>query len=118
MAHVSLLLSEPNFSAARDAANAINTEFGRAICVAVDSRRIDIDQHIFDGVSPAVVFARIEALAITIESRARVVINERTGTIVFGKDVRLGAVSILHGTLAIEITTQYKVSQPQPFGQG
>lgn len=118
MAHVSLLLSEPNFSAARDAANAINTEFGRAICVAVDSRRIDIDPHIFDGVSPAAVFARIEALAITIESRARVVINERTGTIVFGKDVRLGAVSILHGTLAIEITTQYNTSQPQPFGQG
>ena len=118
MTHVSLLLSEPNFSAARDAANAINTEFGRAICMAIDSRRIEIDPHVFDGVSPAAVLARIEALAITIESRARVVVNERTGTIVFGKDVRLGAVSILHGTLAIEITTQYNTSQPQPFGQG
>jgi flagellar P-ring protein FlgI len=118
MAHVSLLLSESNFSAARDAANAINREFGRSVCIAMDSRRIEVDPHIFDGASPAAVLARIEALPITIESRARVVINERTGTVVFGKDVRLGAVSVLHGTLAIEIATQYNTSQPQPFGQG
>ena len=118
MPHVSLLLSEPNFSATRDAANAINQEFGRPVSVAMDSRRIEIDPHIFDGSSPAAVLARIEALPIAIETRARVVVNERTGTIVFGKDVRLGAVSILHGTLSIEITTQYNTSQPQPFGQG
>lgn len=116
--HLYLLLSEPNFSAARDAANAINKEFGRTAAVAIDARRIEIDSHLFDGASPVTVLARIQALPITLESRARVVVNERTGTIVFGKDVRLGAVSILHGTLAIEITTQYNASQPPPLSKG
>ena len=86
--------------------------------MAIDRRRIEIDSHLFDGASPVTVLARIQALPITLESRARVVVNERTGTIVFGKDVRLGAVSILHGTLAIEITTQYNTSQPPPLSKG
>ncbi len=115
---ISMLLSEANFSAARDAANAINKEFQRSVAVAVDSRRIDLDSRILDGASPATVLARIEALPIAIESRAKVVVNERTGTIVFGKDVRLSAVSILHGTLSIQITTQYNTSQPAPMSQG
>lgn len=116
--HVSLLLSESNFSAARDAAYAINSEFHQDIATPVDSRRIDLNPSIFDKGPAAAVFARIDALAIAIESRARVVLNERTGTIVFGKDVRLSAVSILHGTLSIEISTQYNISQPQSFGTG
>ena len=48
----------------------------------------------------------------------RVVINERTGTIVLGKDVRIAPVAILHGTLSVEIQTTVSVSQPQPLAQG
>jgi flagellar P-ring protein precursor FlgI len=47
--------------------------------------------------------------------RAKVVVNERTGTIVMGKDVRLTAVAILHGDLSIQVTTEYQVSEPNPF---
>jgi flagellar P-ring protein precursor FlgI len=47
-----------------------------------------------------------------------VVVNERTGTVVLGKDVRLGAVSILHGDLSIEVATEFSVSQPNPFSAG
>ena len=50
--------------------------------------------------------------------RAKVVVNERTGTVVLGKDVHLGAVSILHGNISIEVTTAYAVSQPNPLGTG
>jgi flagellar P-ring protein precursor FlgI len=49
---------------------------------------------------------------------ARVVVNERTGTIVLGKDVRIDPVAILHGNLSVEIETTYSVSQPGPLAQG
>ena len=48
----------------------------------------------------------------------RVVVNERTGTIVLGKDVRIHPVAILHGNLNVEIQTTYSVSQPNPLSQG
>ncbi len=53
-----------------------------------------------------------------IHPHAKVVVSERTGTIVMGRDVRLTAVSILHGDLTVEISTEYQVSQPAPFSQG
>jgi flagellar P-ring protein precursor FlgI len=62
--------------------------------------------------------ARIENLEVEVRRRAKVVVNERTGTVVLGKDVRLGAVSILHGTFSIEVTTSYAVSQPNPLSGG
>ena len=48
---------------------------------------------------------------------ARIVINERTGTIVMGKEVRISPVAILHGNLTIEVSTTYDVSQPAPFSR-
>lgn len=62
--------------------------------------------------------ARIENLEVEVRRRAKVVVNERTGTVVLGKDVRLGAVSILHGTFSIEVSTAYAVSQPNPLSGG
>jgi flagellar P-ring protein precursor FlgI len=62
--------------------------------------------------------ARIENLEIQVHRKAKVVVNERTGTVVMGQDVRLGAVSILHGTFAIEVITTYVASQPEPLAGG
>ena len=63
--------------------------------------------------------ARAENLTVRVHHRARVVVNERTGTVVMGKDVRLpAAVSILHGNLAVEVSTQFQVSQPNPLSKG
>ncbi len=53
-----------------------------------------------------------------VRRRAKVVINERTGTVVLGSDVRLGAVSILHGSFSIEVSTSYSASQPNPGSPG
>ncbi len=62
--------------------------------------------------------AELENLAVDADGPARVVINERTGTIVLGKDVRVGPVAILHGNLSVEIQTSYTVSQPAPLSSG
>ncbi len=62
--------------------------------------------------------AELENLSVEADRPARVVINERTGTIVLGKDVRIAPVAILHGKLSVEIQTNLVVSQPGPFSQG
>lgn len=115
---LSLLLSEPDFSTAEEVAAVINHDFQREIASAADSRRIDVRMN--PGVAPnaSAMLARIENLAVTVRRRARVVVNERTGTVVMGRSVRLGAVSILHGNISIEIATQFNVSQPAPWSRG
>ena len=62
--------------------------------------------------------AELESVTVEADRRARVVINERTGTIVLGKDVRIAPVAILHGNLNVEIQTTFAVSQPAPLSQG
>ena len=52
------------------------------------------------------------------DAPARVVINERTGTVVVGAGVRLGVAAVAHGNLSVRVTTKYNVSQPSPFSSG
>jgi flagellar P-ring protein precursor FlgI len=67
---------------------------------------------------PTEFVAELESLTVDADRPARVVINERTGTIVLGKDVRIHPVAILHGNLNVEIQTIFGVSQPAPLSQG
>ncbi len=115
---VSLALREPDFTSARDVAAAINHEFKKDVASALDSRHIDIDvdQSGVPGV-PALI-AQVQNLTVSIHPPAKVVMNERTGTIVMGGDVRLSPVSVLHGDLTVEVTTTFKVSQPNPLSGG
>jgi flagellar P-ring protein precursor FlgI len=59
--------------------------------------------------------SKIELLDVMVDLPARVIINERTGTVVIGENVRISPVALAHGGLTIEIKTEYQVSQPQPF---
>jgi flagellar P-ring protein FlgI len=115
---VSLLLSDPNFSTAEEVASVINQEFKGEIASVVDSRRVDLDAAAAGAASLPALLARVENLAVEVRHRARVVVNERTGTVVMGKEVRLDAVSILHGNLSIAVTAEFAVSQPNPLSQG
>ncbi|MES2394219.1 MAG: flagellar basal body P-ring protein FlgI [Acidobacteriota bacterium] len=115
---VSFLLRNSNFTAAADIADAINKEFAKPVARAVDSRRIDVSVAESGISSVPVLISRIEGLSINIEPAARVVVDERTGTIVMGGDVKLSAVSVIHGNLTINVETTPLVSQPQPFGIG
>jgi flagellar P-ring protein precursor FlgI len=58
----------------------------------------------------------IEGLEVSVDVPARVVINERTGTVVIGDKVRISPVAVAHGSLTVDIKTQYNVSQPSEFG--
>ncbi len=115
---ISLLLRDADFSNAQQLSANINQELGSGTAAAVDSRRVDVylDEIGRDNL-PALI-ARIENLEIGVHRHAKVVINERTGTIVMGREVRLGAVSILHGNISIEVSTQFDVSQPNPLSKG
>lgn len=62
--------------------------------------------------------AGLEELKVEVDAPAKIVVNERTGTIVMGKDVRISPVAILHGNLSVEIQTKLAVSQPGPLSQG
>jgi flagellar P-ring protein precursor FlgI len=112
---VSLLLQNPDFTAARDVADAINKEFGKAIASALDSRRIDVDIAASGMASVPELISRVQNLSIGVHSPAKVVINERTGTIVMGGDVRLSPVSVIHGSLTIDVVTSHVLVQP-PLG--
>ena len=115
---VSLNLREQDFTVSRDIAAAINHEFGDGVATSVDSRRVDVNVPLL-GESPVpTLIAKVQNLSISIHPPARVVMNERTGTIVMGGDVKLSPVSVLHGDLTVEVTTKFTVSQPEPLSRG
>jgi flagellar P-ring protein precursor FlgI len=66
----------------------------------------------------ATLLAAVEAVEVEVYPRAKVVVNERTGTVVIGGDVRLQPVSILHGGLTVNVVSELQVSQPGPFSGG
>lgn len=115
MTRVALLLREPDFAVARDAAAAINTELGGDLARVVDATRVEVSASGMghDGIPG--LLARIGSVMVAIPPVAKVIVNERTGTIVLGSDVSLGACSILQGSLAVDIATTYEVSQPGPL---
>jgi flagellar P-ring protein precursor FlgI len=114
---VSFMLRDSDFTASTDVAAAINKDFGREVAVALDSRRIDV--NVAQAAVPTVpeLISRVQNLAIIFHPPAKVVIDERTGTIVMGGNVKLSAVSVLHGNLNIEVATTFQVSQPEPFSK-
>jgi flagellar P-ring protein FlgI len=111
---LSILLRDPDFQTAQDVAGVINQSLGKNLAHAIDSRRIEIS-----GIDPAPqsavrLLAQIEDLTVRVQPAAKVIISERTGTIVMGGDVTLSACSILHGNLTINVVTVMEVSQPYP----
>jgi flagellar P-ring protein precursor FlgI len=115
---VSLLLDNPDYSTARGIAAAVNKELGNDSTRVIDSRRVEISGIEKGPDAVPLLLARIEELQVQFTTPAKVVVNERTGTVVMGADVTLGPCSILHGNLAIEVVTRLEVSQPQALGQG
>ena len=117
MATVSLVLRQPDFNAARDITAAINHDFGKDVASFIDSRRVDVSVSQSGIPSVPLLISRVQNLSIPVHPPAKVVMNERTGTIVMGGDVKLSPVSVLHGDLTVEVTTTFQVSQPAPFSK-
>ncbi len=112
---VTLLLRNSDFTAARDIADVVNKEFGKPVAEAVDSRTISIDVPGSGASSVPILISRVQALSIHFQAPAKVVVNERTGTIVMGGSVTLSPVSVMHGSLSIQVETIHEVSQPLGF---
>ena len=117
LTRVSLLLREPNFSVAQDAAEAIDKDLGRGVAHAIDGSLVEVNTTGILGDGMPALLSRIGELSVKIPAVAKVVINERTGTVVLGRDVSLGACSILQGSLTVNISTTLEVSQPAPLSQ-
>jgi flagellar P-ring protein precursor FlgI len=112
----SLLLNDADFRSAEAMAQAINHELGRTAAHVLDSRRIDLAVAVGEEV-PAFL-ARVESIEVPVFPRAKVIVNERTGTVVIGGTVVLQPVSILHGGLAVNVVSEFQVSQPNAFSSG
>jgi flagellar P-ring protein precursor FlgI len=106
---VSLLLRNPDFETATEIADAVNREFSKPVATALDSRRIDINVADTSEQSVPQLIARVQSLMLTVNTPAKIVINERTGTIVMGGSVKLLPVSVIHGSLSIQVVTTYAV---------
>jgi len=115
-----LILKNPDFTTAARVAEAINQQFGRDIAVAVDAGAVELTVP-EESRSPGKLVAflsQLEAVEAEPDQVAKVVVNERTGTVVIGGDVRISAVAVAHGNLTVRITTTPIISQPAPFSQG
>ncbi len=113
---LTLMLNESDFETATRVAATINQSSGTSMAHAIDSRRIELAVAPEQDVPE--LLARVQALQVQIFPRARVVVNERTGTVVIGGNVRLQPVSILHGGLQIDVESHFEVSQPNPMATG
>ncbi|MDE1175131.1 MAG: flagellar basal body P-ring protein FlgI [Edaphobacter sp.] len=112
----SLLLNDADFKSAEGIASSINQEMSQNAAHVIDSRRIDLTLPA--GEEAPSFLAQVESIEVPIYPRAKVVVNERTGTVVIGGTVVLQPVSILHGGLAVNVVSEFQVSQPNAFGTG
>jgi flagellar P-ring protein FlgI len=111
-------LLEDDFTTAVRVVGAINEEMGQGLARALDGRSIDVAvPPEFQGRAVEFV-ARLENLPVQLQSKSRVVVNEKTGTVIMGADVRLGAVAIVQGGLSITVSSTPLVSQPASLSQG
>jgi flagellar P-ring protein FlgI len=115
---ISFLLRDADFTTARDVADAINKSFDSPVAAAIDSRHIDVNTDAAAMPSVPLLISRIQNLSVNVQPPAKVVLNERTGTIVLGGDVLLSPVSVMHGGLQIQVDTVLETSQPAPFSNG
>jgi len=113
-------LHHSDFTTASRLVVVVNKEFektGGAIARAENAGVVAVEIPKQYASHPVEFVARIENLRVRADRPAKIVINERTGTIVMGANVRIAPVSILHGALTVEIQTSYSVSQPAPFSK-
>ena len=116
--HIEWLVHQPDFTTATRMATAIDEQLGEPMAHAEDSGTVvvEVPDDWKDKVIDLV--ARIESVDFDVDLPARVVINERTGTVVMGADVRISPVAVAHGGLSIAVDRQVDVSQPAPLSLG
>lgn len=113
-----LALREPDFTTAGRIEQAINDDFGRGVARMLDAGTVQLDIGATRMASAAHALGRIENIAIQPERKARVVVDQRSGTIVMGEDVRISRVAVSQGNLTLRIQEAPVAVQPNPFAEG
>jgi flagellar P-ring protein FlgI len=116
--HLEYQLQNADFTTASNIAEVVNKKFGpgTAFPDSPGTVNVTIPQFYRDKLIDFV--ATLEVLHVDADTTAKLVVNERTGTIVMGKDIRLSTVAVSHGNLSLIIRDDFVVSQPNPFGEG
>ncbi len=118
VAGVRMALRNPDFTTANRIADAVNGRLGAGNARVLDSTTVDVRIPTGFVAGVARLIGDIEQLQIRPDTVARVVVDERSGTIVIGDDVRVSRVAITQGNLTVRVVETPQVSQPQPFGNG
>jgi flagellar P-ring protein FlgI len=117
---IRLQLRHADFTTAARIAEALNRQFsgGAPVARASDAAAVEVTPpQQYDSRSTEFI-AVIESITVEADQLAKIVVNERTGTIVMGREVQILPVAVMHGSLSIEVTTSYDVSQPNPLSGG
>ena len=118
MHSVRLALRSPDFTTASRIEAVINKAFGKNVALMQDAGTVALNIDATQMGSPARAIAQLENLTVEPESRARVVVDQRSGTIVMDDDVRISHVAIAQGNLTLRVDEMPQVVQPNPFAQG
>jgi len=113
-----LALRTPDFTTAGRIEQAINENFGAQVSVMLDAGTVQFDVAATSMQSAAHAIGRIENIRVEPQRKARVVVDQRSGTIVMGDEVRISRVAVSQGNLTLRIEEQPLVVQPNPFAAG
>ena len=111
---IELLLREPSFTSASRLAAAVNTAFTNS-AHALDSTTVQVRMPTNAAAFPVDFIARLQDLEVTPDTPARIIINERTGTIVATSTIRISSCAVSQGNIVISVASTLDVSQPNPF---
>ena len=118
MTQIRLALRNPDFTTALRVESAINSEMGRGVAQMLDAGTVLLDITRAGRASPAHALSEIENVTVTPEQRARVVVDQASGTIVMGSTVRISEVAVSQNNLTLRIEEAPLVVQPNPFAAG
>lgn len=105
----------PDFTTAARLAHAVNASAGRPIAQALDAANVAVEVPAPEQSRLVEFVSRIEQITLPTDAPAKIVVNERTGTVIMGSQVRIATVAVSHGNLSIQIKSELQVSQPAPF---
>jgi flagellar P-ring protein precursor FlgI len=114
---LNLMLNNPDFTTAQRVANVINTATGGVLANARDAATIEVALPVGAQQEIVAFISEVERLEVSPDTRALIVVNERTGTIVMTEDVRISTFAITHGNLNIQTSELNMVSQPEGFSR-
>lgn len=115
---LTMSLFNPDFTTAIRVSQTVNDALGEAVAKALDSGTVGLSIPESQRGNVAGFLARIETLNVTPDAVAKIIVNEKTGTVVVGENVRISTVAISHGSLSISVREAADVSQPNAFSRG